>query len=295
MDDKNLKPVVSVLVLTYNQKAYIRQALDSVLRQKVDFPYEILIGDDASTDGTGEIVREYAKRRPDIVRAFIREQNLGGTKNAYDLLERARGTYIANCEGDDYWVDTGKLQRQVEFLQKNPRYSACTHAVKIVDESGKESSCQKLSWECQKSEYTLRDFKGIYLPGQPSTWLHRNFMHDKEHDYSIIYQAHPLVGDRTVAMILAMLGPIRREQHPMSCYRRLSVVQNSATNMVFNRSVETNQMQYRLTKKLEEYANKEFCIHVNFWQFKVKQIACVCIKRFISLICGDWKAKIRGG
>lgn len=272
MVEGELKPLVSVLVLTYNHRAYIRQALDSILCQQTDFPYEILIGDDASTDGTSEIVREYAEKRPDIIRAFVRESNLGGTKNVYDLLERARGTFIANCEGDDYWIDTGKLQHQVEFLQKHPQYSACTHAVRIVDENGKEQEDQRISWECTKSDYTLRDFKGIYLPGQPATWLHRNFMQDRSHDYSIIYLAHPLVGDRTVAMILAMLGPIRREERIMSCYRRPSVSQTSATNMVFDRSAETNRMQYHLTKTLEEYADKEFGIHVNFWPFKVEQL-----------------------
>ena len=286
MDDKGVNPVVSVIVLTYNHRDYIGQTLDSILCQKVDFPYEILIGDDASTDGTSEIVREYADNNS-IIRAFIRKQNIGGTKNLYDLLQRARGEYIANCEGDDYWIDPEKLQFQVNFLQKNLKYSACTHATSIVDENGKKLEKQRISWECTKNEYTLRDFKGRYLPGQPATWVHRNFMLDSRHDYSIIFRAHPLVGDRTVAMILAMLGPIRREDRVMSCYRRTSDPRKSATNTVFDRSAESNLMQYRLTKTLEEYANQEFGVRLNCWQFKCEQLIKICIKHIIPVLTSN--------
>ena len=201
MTDQIRFPVmVSVIVVTCNQKQYIRQALDSILMQETTFPYEILIGDDASTDGTSEIVEEYAQRHPSLIRAFIREKNLGPTKNVYDLLAQARGKYIANCEGDDYWINCKKLQLQVDFLEKNPIYSACTHNCRIVDETGAALPDQKLNWVSSKTVFTRKDFKGIYLPGQPATWVHRNFLSDHNHNFSIIYQANRFVGDRTVTL-----------------------------------------------------------------------------------------------
>ena len=95
--------LVSVIVLTYNHEKYIRQALDSILMQRVDFQYEILVGDDASTDSTQEILKEYDRNYPGKSRLFLRESNLGPTKNSYELLVSAKRDYPATCEGADYW------------------------------------------------------------------------------------------------------------------------------------------------------------------------------------------------
>lgn len=265
---------ISVIVLTYNHAKYIRQALDSILKQKTTFCYEILVGDDASTDGTSEIVKEYAERFPNVIRAFIRERNLGATKNLYDLFQHANGRYIANCEGDDYWSVPDKLQRQVNFLETHPDYSACTHNCLQVNENGQPLETQTIPWVCVKEEYTLRDFKGIYLPGQPATLVHRNFFRDaSHHDYSIIYKANPCIADRTVAMILAALGKIRRFTDVMSCYRiRTNPVESSATTAMFRDNPQVNWMQYEMTCQLEAYMAKEFHIPVRFTKFKMEQL-----------------------
>ena len=93
------RPMVSVIVLTYNHEKYIKQALDSILRQKVNFDYEILIGDDASTDNTVKVLKEYKSKFPNIIKLFLNEVNLGATRNAYNLLVNAKGKYLATCEG----------------------------------------------------------------------------------------------------------------------------------------------------------------------------------------------------
>ena len=274
------KIAVSVIVLTYNHKPYIRQALDSILEQKTDFSYEILVGDDASTDGTSEIVREYAQRFPKIIRAFVREKNLGATRNLYDLFERARGTYIANCEGDDYWCDLNKLQHQVDFLNSHLDYSACTHACRIVDENNIAAKNQTLPWICTKTHYTLKDFRGVYLPGQSATLVHRNFFLNKQHDYAIIYRANPMIADRTVVLILAAMGAIRCFPEVMSCYRvrTLGVAQN-ATSTQFRNNPDVNRMQVEYTRKLEQYMKKEFGIKIDTFLFKSEQLIKNRIKR----------------
>ncbi|HEY5571040.1 MAG TPA: glycosyltransferase [Bacteroidales bacterium] len=113
-------PVVSVVIVTYNQEAYISQAIESALTQKCSFPIEIVIGEDGSTDNTGKICQDYALRYPEIIRVTRNETNKGLMNNYFDTMLRARGKYIADCAGDDYWVDPYKLQRQVDLLENNP-------------------------------------------------------------------------------------------------------------------------------------------------------------------------------
>ena len=123
-------PRVSVLCAAFNHEDFLRQTLDSFLSQKTDFPFEVLVNDDASTDGTADILREYAGRYPEVIRPFYQAENLySRRKNVYDLVffPAARGEYIALCEGDDYWCDPEKLQRQVAWLDAHPDYSACVH------------------------------------------------------------------------------------------------------------------------------------------------------------------------
>ncbi|MDE7180400.1 MAG: glycosyltransferase [Muribaculaceae bacterium] len=114
---------VSVIVVTYNQEHTIGRTLDSILAQDLRADYEIVIGDDASTDGTERICRSYAAQYPDRIVYLRRERNLGVTANYFDCIRRARGEYLADCAGDDYWVDPGKLRRQVELLDSDPRVS----------------------------------------------------------------------------------------------------------------------------------------------------------------------------
>lgn len=128
MENRPIK--VSVVCTAYNHEPYIRRALESFVMQQTDFAFEVLINDDASTDGTAEIIREYAALYPDIIRPFLQEKNLYSQGiNIYDavLYPAARGEYIAACEGDDCWTDRHKLQRQVDFLESHPDYSACVH------------------------------------------------------------------------------------------------------------------------------------------------------------------------
>ena len=121
---------VSVLCAVFNHEEFLRGTLDSFLSQKTDFPFEVLVNDDASTDATAAILREYAEKYPEIIRPFYQQENLySRRKNVYDLVffPAARGKYIAVCEGDDYWNDPEKLQRQVDWLEGHPEYSACVH------------------------------------------------------------------------------------------------------------------------------------------------------------------------
>src|SRR5437016_2968680 len=110
---------LSVMMITYNHERYVRHALDSVLMQKVDFDYEIVIGEDRSTDSTREILLEYRDKFPAKFRLLLHEQNIGVIRNCFTTLAACRGEYVALLEGDDYWTSDTKLQKQVEFLDSH--------------------------------------------------------------------------------------------------------------------------------------------------------------------------------
>lgn len=128
-------PLVSIICITYNHEPYIRQCLDGFMMQKTNFPFEVLIHDDASTDKTADIIREYKARYPDVIKPIYQTENQysKGVKIGLTYLyPNAKGKYIAECEGDDYWTDPLKLQKQVDFLENNQSYALCCHQYVIV-------------------------------------------------------------------------------------------------------------------------------------------------------------------
>lgn len=126
--------MLTVVCVAYNQEKYISQALDGFVRQKTDFPFQVLVGDDASTDKTPDIIKRYAEQYPDLIKPLFRSENIGSARNSYDLFSRVQTPYVAICDGDDYWTDELKLQKQVDFLEKNSDFSICFHAVRLYDE-----------------------------------------------------------------------------------------------------------------------------------------------------------------
>lgn len=118
---------VSACIITYNQQEFIAECLEGAVNQVLDYEYEIVIGDDCSTDNTLRICREYADKYADKIRLIKRDANLGMAKNWIDTISNCDGKYIAICEGDDFWTDTNKLQKQVDLLEKNPTLSFCFH------------------------------------------------------------------------------------------------------------------------------------------------------------------------
>lgn len=172
-------PLVSVCIQTYNHSPYIAQCIEGALMQETDFPYEIIIGEDESTDGTREICIEYAKKYPEKIRLFLRREEdkiwINGVKtgrfNFVENLKASRGKYIALCEGDDYWVDKEKLQKQVDFLEEKKSLVLCFHDSVIIDENDAVISESRLN--NIHSDFTSDHMRlGAMIP--PNTTLFRN-------------------------------------------------------------------------------------------------------------------------
>ena len=128
-------PKVSVCDITYNQRRYLAECLQSLVDQKANFDFEIIVGDDCSTDGTRAVVEEFAQKYPGLVRAILQEKNTGGSKNNLDVHAAALGEYVAHVDGDDYALP-GKLQAQADVLDAEPRCKAVWHRVHYFDDLG---------------------------------------------------------------------------------------------------------------------------------------------------------------
>jgi glycosyltransferase involved in cell wall biosynthesis len=128
---------VSVLMLTYNHEAYVAQALESVLMQQTDFAYEIVLGEDCSTDHTREIVIDFQRQFPEKLRLLLPAQNLGMHQNFMQTLNACTGKYIALLEGDDCWTSPYKLQRQADYLDRNNDFAICFHNARMCFEDGR--------------------------------------------------------------------------------------------------------------------------------------------------------------
>jgi len=150
---------VSVSLITYNHKDFIAKTIESVLMQKVDFDYEIIIGDDCSNDGTNEILKAYQEKYPDKIQLILhprRYKEIPGRTNNLTNLYACRGEYIAMLDGDDYWISEDKLQKQVDFLENNPDFSLCFHNSLIFSQEA------KFKKYLQSEKYPILNLKSIY-------------------------------------------------------------------------------------------------------------------------------------
>jgi glycosyltransferase involved in cell wall biosynthesis len=156
-------PTVSVLIITYNHENYIRQCLDGVIMQKTTFPIEVIVGEDCSTDNTRSIVQEFEQRYPGIIKPVYHQENVGGRRNAYEFCyPLLKGKYIAVCEGDDYWTDPCKLQKQVDFLEQHPETAICFHRANWVNQRNEILKEQKSL--TRPLIYSWQDIFHIHIP-----------------------------------------------------------------------------------------------------------------------------------
>ncbi|BBZ40922.1 hypothetical protein MCNS_39850 [Mycobacterium conspicuum] len=209
-----MSPKLSIVTTTHNQEAFVRDAFDSFLAQQIDFPMEIIVADDASTDSTRAIIQEYVDQYPHLFRPILRPKNLGLNRNLVDALSKARGTYIALCEGDDYWIDPLKLSRQVAYLDQHPETTVCFHPVRTIWEDGRveEEDFPPLVWRDDLSLDTLIRRNFI----QTNSVMYRRLPHYR----GIPADVMPL--DHYLMVRHAFSGKIAMLPKTMAVYRRHS-------------------------------------------------------------------------
>lgn len=205
------KTLVSIAVLTYNHEQFLEQALESFLVQNTTFDFEIVIGDDASTDRTQTILKSFHKKHPNKFNIVYQKTNIGMIPNFIDVISRCNGKYIAFCEGDDYWINSEKLQIQTNFLEANEDYAICFHEAKIYDETTKELKSDTIT-NSEKEDYDLSDLvKGNFMH-TPTVVLRNDF--SLPEDFSTLP-----IGDWPLYLNMLKHRKIKKLNHAMSVYR----------------------------------------------------------------------------
>jgi glycosyltransferase involved in cell wall biosynthesis len=208
-------PLVSVAVITYNHEKYIRQALDSVLMQKTDFPFEIVIGEDCSTDGTQEIIQSYLSKYPDLIKVITSSSNVGPMANVVRTYKACLGKYIAVLESDDYWTDPLKLQKQVDLLELNKECSLCYTNRYIIDSKNRILSSGNLPLVTNKY-LTRNDVIGRFTPPtQTIVFRNRAITPELLDVLKSVYN-----GDTTLSYFLIREGKFVYLNEITACYRQ---------------------------------------------------------------------------
>ena len=206
-------PVVSIICFAYNHENYIKETLNGFAMQKTNFPFEIVIHDDASTDKTADIIREYEKNHPDIfnpIYQVVNQYSLEKGRVTKICYTAANGKYIALCEGDDYWIDPLKLQKQVDFLEKNPDYNFSVSAYNTINEKGKVEIGE--SFKRKKNTLLIRDYIAKRF-SQTSTFLFRNNFELPS------WLAEIYAGDQAMLLLAAKDKKIKYHKEVFSIYR----------------------------------------------------------------------------
>ncbi|MBN1060029.1 glycosyltransferase [Clostridium botulinum] len=210
--------LVSISCITYNHEDYISDAIESFLMQKTNFKFEVIIHDDASTDKTANIIRKYAKEYPEIIKPILQTENQYSKHvkiiNTY-VLPRTTGKYIALCEGDDYWTDQYKLQKQVDYLEKNPECTMCFHSAEIVDADGKSTGKLVKPY----NEDCIAPIKDIILEGGLFVATNSILYPKKLMDNPPEFFNNTSVGDYPLQMFLSSKGYSYYIDQIMSAYR----------------------------------------------------------------------------
>jgi glycosyltransferase involved in cell wall biosynthesis len=212
-----VEPLVSVNIATYNHKQFIAQCIEGVLMQRTNFSFEVIIHDDASTDGTSDLVREYGQKH-DNVFAIIQDNNLfsqGRNPSIEHGLSRAKGKYVALCDGDDYWTDPYKLQKQVDFLQQNPSFSMCFHRIDVLYEL-KNDTFKYLQPKTSTLHFT--DLLFTHMIATCSLVIRKEFLPVPYPDWLMGL----VMGDIPIELLLVSKGPAHYFNETMAVYRRHS-------------------------------------------------------------------------
>lgn len=285
--------MVTIRCLAYNQERYIRECLDGFVMQQTSFCFEAIVHDDASTDGTADIIREYESKYPDIIIPIYEQENQYSKQNGSlrrIMDEHTHGKYIALCEGDDYWIDPLKLQKQFDYMESHPEYSLCFHAHKNLEPTG-EMSIQR-----------PRVIKDTYFPGDAilgggsfmatnSMFYRREFLlREKIPEF---WNNCP-VGDAPSMLFLSSKGLIGYIDEVMSIYRRQAIGSWSTRNIKLMNRYRHYCAILEMYDGFDKYTNGKYHYYIkkkksfNRRRF-LKNCAKTIVKRTISFIIKNKK------
>lgn len=258
-------PLVSICCLVYNHEPFLRECFEGFVMQKTTFPIEVLVHDDASTDHSADIIREYTEKYPDIFKPIFQTENQYSKGNGFVGLqlnfERAQGKYIAMCEGDDYWTDPLKLQKQVDFLEGNEEYSMCFHKVSIL--SYIPSYCMKDNFDIETRDYSSDEVFEKWIVPTCSIVCRKEVC-----NFPIKGPERKLNGDIFLVLSCAAMGKLRGMTNFMGTYR------------IHSNGVTYNKLDF--VSRIKKTPAHLECIKDNFPLLSDKYINLALAKSYIT-------------
>lgn len=256
--------MVSVFCSVYNHKNYIAQCLDSLVSQKTSFIYEIIVKDDASTDGTSDIIRAYHEKYPDKIVPLILEENHLQRGLGHVAFEKAfhlmHGKYIAMCEGDDFWTDENKLQKQVDLMESHPEYSLCGHAAYYANEAGELIKNDCFRYKTGSGELTTEEIISSWSMATCSL-LYRKSCRT---DVTFPFQGNCINSDYALMVYMALKGKVYYLDELMSAYRIAcngSVTQKQRRNKEYYKK---RRLEYvAMLDRIDAYSGKKYTDVIN--------------------------------
>lgn len=258
--------MVSVGCITYNQEKYIRKCLDGLVMQKTTFKYEIVIHDDASTDDTADIIREYESKYPDLIKPIYETENQysKGVKLGKEIMNPLmKGKYLAVCEGDDYWCDEYKLQKQFDVMENNPNCHLCVHRVQAINSDGTINEKQYPNKSLASKTFSSEDFMKYIgcqsYPFQTSSYFRRlddvNEYNNNPPEFVRISDT----GDVVALMYLGSIGDVCYIDEIMSCYRLSSNGSWTQSMMQdFKKKLDHAKLMVKVYDLFFEYTDNKF-------------------------------------
>ena len=251
-------PLVSVFMMTYNHEKYISEAIEGVLMQNTNFDFDIVIGEDCSTDNTRQIILDYQRKYPGKFKLLLHKENIGAMANQMAVLQACTGKFIAMCEGDDYWTDPYKLQKQVDILDANENIVAVATNAAVCDINGNTIQKEKIviSPDNKEGLYNLHEFFSKAIQYPTLTVVFRN----RDLDYitsNLDKMANPFLGDWTLWVLLHTLGDFYFINQVTASYR---VNPNSVTHTV--NAVKRWEVDFMIRRKLIEILPAEYHIYL---------------------------------
>jgi len=284
------KPKVSICVITYQHEDYFEKCMESILQQKVNFDYEIIIGEDHSTDQTPNIVKKYAELFPEKIKAYVRTENIGAKFNFLHCFFDCRGEYIVHIEADDYFTDDNKLQTQVDFLDDNLNVSACFHNAQIIFEDDTNREAVFINSKNQKVLTETKDFfveKETWFMATASVMMRRKYVESLP-EWFLECKS----GDIPLYVILAEKGPIAYINKIMSVYRKNLNGQsytdniqslNFINNRIYMYSKVNEYTQYKYVNLLKPILTEYYLLAISCRENK-----SYLIKKIIYLLKAYW-------
>ncbi|MGD9494012.1 MAG: glycosyltransferase [Bacteroidales bacterium] len=237
--------ILSVCLITYNHVKFIREAIEGVLNQEVNFTFELIIADDFSNDGTREILLEYKKQYPDKIKLVLQKTNVGAARNWLDLINAPKSKYIAYFEGDDYWIDSHKLQKQIDFLENNQEFVLCFHDAYVIDVTKKTKPFSN----CKKGVYLGEDILRKWLVPTGSI-VFRNVVSNRLPSFF----ANVTHGDLALLLFLSEFGKFKYMPGFYSIYR---INSNSITKSIFS-GIDHNLKHIRQIDEMQHFFGDKY-------------------------------------